>query len=378
MSLYAQCIDGRSRDGRQRFPNAWNKFVPRPIYTPPHPKMWNETTWPREYPLSMHELSFLLPHLLKDGRGKLDIYFTRVYNPVWTNPDGFSWIEVLTNQNLIGCHVALTPVWNETSYFADYVLPMGLGSERHDLHSYETHDSQWLGFRQPVMKAARERVGEVIGDTREVNPGEVWEENEFWLELTWRIDADGRLGIRQYVESKKNPGERLSVDEYYEWIFENSVPGLPEKAAAEGLKPLEYMRRYGSFEIASKVGALYEEGRPGRRNRRRTRRSIWQGLHQNAQTNFANIVPVPTIDPDPEGRRFVGVNIEGTLKRGFPTPSGRLEFYSRTLADWGWREFAIPSYIRSHVHPENMAPDQNDPDFHVQAGHANSYAQLEC
>ena len=30
------------------FPNAWNKFVPKPIYTPPHPKMWNETTWPRE------------------------------------------------------------------------------------------------------------------------------------------------------------------------------------------------------------------------------------------------------------------------------------------------------------------------------------------
>ena len=45
------------------YPNAWNKFVPRPIYTPPHPKMWNETTWPREYPLSMNEMSFLLPHL---------------------------------------------------------------------------------------------------------------------------------------------------------------------------------------------------------------------------------------------------------------------------------------------------------------------------
>src|SRR5437763_2639792 len=46
------------------FPNAWNKFVPKPIHTPPHPKMWNEKTWPQEFPLSMHELSFLLPHLL--------------------------------------------------------------------------------------------------------------------------------------------------------------------------------------------------------------------------------------------------------------------------------------------------------------------------
>ena len=48
----------------------------------------------------MHEMSFLLPHLLKDGRGKLDTYFTRVYNPVWTNPDGFSWIEALTDEKL--------------------------------------------------------------------------------------------------------------------------------------------------------------------------------------------------------------------------------------------------------------------------------------
>jgi anaerobic selenocysteine-containing dehydrogenase len=341
------------------FPNAWNKFVPMPIHTPPHPKMWNETTWPREYPLSMNELSFLLPHLLKDGRAKLDVYFTRVYNPVWTNPDGFSWIEALTDQDLIGCHVALTPVWNETSYFADYILPMGLGSERHDIHSYETHDSQWLGFRQPVMKAARERLGEEIADTREVNPGEVWEENEFWLELSWRIDPDGQLGIRQYVESKKNPGERLSVDEYYEWIFENSVPGLPQKAAAEGLKPLEYMRRYGAFEITTKVGALYEETIPPEEIADGHQDQFGRVYTATAKPASPNIVPLPTIDPDREGRRFVGVNIDGIFKRGFPTPSGRLEFFSRTLADWGWKEVAIPTYIRSHVHPENMASDQS-------------------
>ncbi len=46
------------------YPNAWNKFVPKPIYTPPHPKTWNDLTWPGEYPLAMHEMSFLLPHLL--------------------------------------------------------------------------------------------------------------------------------------------------------------------------------------------------------------------------------------------------------------------------------------------------------------------------
>ncbi|HEV7473159.1 MAG TPA: molybdopterin-dependent oxidoreductase [Pyrinomonadaceae bacterium] len=340
------------------FPNAWNKFVPKPIYTPPHPKMWNETQWPREYPLSMHEMSFLLPHFLKDGRGKLDVYFTRVYNPVWTNPDGFSWIEMLTDPDLVGCYVALTPTWNETSYFADYVLPMGHGSERHDIHSYETHDAQWLGFRQPVKKADRQREGETINDTRQVNPGEVWEENEFWLELTWRIDRDGSLGIRQYAESKKNPGTRLSVDEYYEWIFDNSVPGLPEKAAAEGLTPLEFMRRYGAFEVKQRVGAIYEELVDATELE-----DIREDAHGRVFTRAAkpaspNVVPVPSPDGDDEGRRLVGVRVDHEIKRGFPTPSGRLEFYSRTLADWGWPEFALPTYIKSHVHPDNLEADQ--------------------
>src|SRR2546423_811209 len=189
------------------FRNAWNKFVPKPIYTPPHPPRWNELTWPREYPLAMNELSFLLPHFLKDGRGHLDVYFTRVYNPVWTNPDGFSWIEALQDESAIGCYVALTPTWNETAYFADYVLPMGHGSERHDIHSYETHDSQWLGFRQPVLRAARERQGQPVKAHPQVNPGEDWEENEFWLELTWRIDPDGALGIRKFAESQKSPSQ---------------------------------------------------------------------------------------------------------------------------------------------------------------------------
>ncbi len=340
------------------FPNAWNKFVPRPMYTPPHPKMWNETTWPREYPLSMNEMSFLLPHLIKDGRAKLDTYFTRVYNPVWTNPDGFSWIEMFTDPELVGCYVALTPTWNETAYYADYVLPMGVASERHDLHSYETHDSQWLGFRQPVKKALKQREGQNIKDTRDVNPGEVWEENEFWLELTWRIDPDGSLGIRQYAESKKIPGTRLGIDEYYEWIFDNSVPGLPEKAAEENLTPLEFMRRYGAFEIKTKIGRIYDETVGDEELNDLNVDTFGRVFTRAAKPAGPNIVPVPLPDGDEAGRRLAGIKIGDEIKRGFPTPSGKLEFYSQTLKDWGWPEYAIPTYFKSHVHPDNLEEGQ--------------------
>jgi anaerobic selenocysteine-containing dehydrogenase len=340
------------------FPNAWNKFVPRPIHMPPHPPKWNDLTWPDEFPLACNELSFLLPHFLADGRGKLEVYFSRVYNPVWTNPDGFAWIDALTDEAKVGLHVALTPTWSETAYFADYVLPVGIGSERHDLHSYETHDAQWLGFRQPVLRAAKERLGQKITDTRQTNPGEVWEENEFWIELSWRIDPDGRNGIRKYFESKKQPSAKLSIDEYYGYIFDNSVPGLPEKAAAEGVTPLDWMRRTGAFELKHGVGAVHEEAVPPGELADKRVDAVGRVFARTPKPDQANIVPVPTPDGDAEGRRRVGVQIDGVARRGFPTPSGRLEFFSKTLMQWGWPEMAIPGYTRSHVHPENLQPGE--------------------
>jgi len=119
------------------------------------------------------------------------------------------------------CHVALTPTWNESAWFADYILPMGHAGERHDLMSQETHAGQWIAFRQPVRRVAMEKMGQKIERTYEANPGEVWEENEFWIDLSIKMDPDGSLGIRKWFESPYRPGEIINIDEYYQWIFEN-------------------------------------------------------------------------------------------------------------------------------------------------------------
>ena len=59
---------------------------------PPPQKVWSELLYPREYPLAYHEMSILLPYLAT-RENRIDTYFTRVFNPVWTYPDGTAWIE---------------------------------------------------------------------------------------------------------------------------------------------------------------------------------------------------------------------------------------------------------------------------------------------
>lgn len=321
-------------------PNAWNKFVATPYIKPAPQKVWSEILFPKEYPLAHHELSFLLPHFLKEGRGKIAAYFTRVYNPVWTNPDGMSWVEVLRDEAKVELHAALTPVWSETAWFADYVLPMGVGAERHDLMSQETHAGQWISFRQPVWRVWRERQGEKINFTYEANPGEVWEEDEFWIELSWRIDPSGELGIRRYFESPYRAGEKITIEEYYRWIFENSIPGLPDAAAAEGLTPLEYMRRHGAFAVKQEVYEQHESRVP---------EAEMQGASVEETTH--KIV---------KNGAVIGVMIDEVAVRGFNTPSRKLEFYSQTMKDWKWKEHTLPGYIKSHIHWQERNPKKGE------------------
>jgi anaerobic selenocysteine-containing dehydrogenase len=112
------------------------------------------------------------------------------------------------------------------------------------------------------------------------------------------------------------------------------VPGLPEAAAKEGLAPLAYLRKYGAF--------LVEENPYGLHEKRLSHKDL-EGTEIDAATRIIT-----------RGGTSIGVEIDGVACAGFPTPSRRLEFFSRTLKQWKWPEQAIPSYVKSHVHPDNI------------------------
>lgn len=368
---------------------------------PPKINAWNELNYPPEWPLSAYEMSFLLPHLLSDvewqkkwkDRGlsvpeKLAVWIPRQYNPVWINPDGFRWIEVLRDETKVELTFNPTPTWSETNWFMDYILPVGLSGERHDQHSEPTNTEAWLGFRQPVLRVALEKAGWKPKDparaTLEAHMkaglGEIWEENELWINLVFHhVDPDGSLGIRKYWESKEHPGKPVTIPEYYNAAF-GTLPGLARAAKeaarkkAENAKtPLEkeaaaLAERYPYYDFVRDRGAWTEK--------RDVYKVHEEELHVDERQGVVSVkapqfwgghvqYPLRSLKTDPrtqqlyvetpEGRHDVGVRLEdGKLARGFATPSRKMEFYARWMKDWGWPEYAIPIYPKSEAQKDAM------------------------
>jgi anaerobic selenocysteine-containing dehydrogenase len=96
------------------------------------------------------------------------------------------------------------------------------------------------------------------------------------------------------------------------------------------------MRKYGAFQIPGETTAQHEqavsvEGTPDA-----------DGVLRKADGSAAGVV------------------VDGRAVAGFPTPSRRLEFFSKTMADWKWPEHALPGYIRSHVHRSQLEAARNE------------------
>src|SRR5262249_12861290 len=144
-------------------------------------------------------------------------------------------------------------------------------------------------------------------------------------------------------------------EEYYDALFRDAVPGLPEAAAAEQLTPLGYMRKYGSFEIPGDQHELHErpvastdiDAAGARRDAEGVYRvpgtAGWQDDVRDVHGHMPFI-----------GDGSLGVDVDGVARTGFPTPSRKLELFSDVMRDWGWPEHTMPGFIKSHVHWEDL------------------------
>ena len=335
---------------------------------PPKVDVWNELIWPPEYPLSTYEMSMILPHLLADDEwrkkwndkglqipDKLALYIPRMYNPVWINPDGFRWIDVLKDENKVEMSMNLSPTWSETNWYCDYILPVGLAGERHDQQSEPTKPEQWTAFRQPALRVALEKMGwkpkNINQATLEAHMkaglGEIWEENEFFMSmLYYYADPDGSLGIKKYWASKKDPSRPVTIAEYYDAGF-SLLPNL--KAAAEMEYPhsefpcYEYMRDHGAWTEATNVYRPQEhELKIDKAKKTITSHGHTYNAKDVEQDNFG-VLWAKTGDK----KKPIGVEVDGKFVEGFATLSRKLDFYVDWLEEFHWPEYAIPIYPRN-------------------------------
>ena len=212
---------------------------------------------------------------------------------------------MLEDEERIGCHVALTPIWSETAQWADYVLPMGLGARA--ARPDEPGDPRGHLDRLPPAGAARVRApeGGERGNARH-EPGRGLGGGRVLDRPHLAHRPDGELGHPQVLRVEAS-ARAAHLDGRVLRRHLRALGAGPARGGgeAEGLKPLEYMRRYGAFDVPY-------AGRSATRPR-----------------------PPRTASSSRTARRA-----------GFKTPSGRLEFYSPTLTEWGRGEHA-----RSRLHP---------------------------
>jgi anaerobic selenocysteine-containing dehydrogenase len=344
----------------------------------PKVDVWNELTWPPEWPLSTYEMSFLLPHLLSDTkwqqkwirRGlnvpqKLSVWIPRMYNPVWINPDGFRWLEVLKNEKKMELTFNLSPTWSETNWYVDYILPVGLAGERHDQHSEATMPARWTSFRQPVMRVALEKAGWKPNNPNratleahiKAGLGEVWEENEFWFDMCVNyIDPDGSLGIKKMWESKRHPGKPVTIAEWYDAAFGDNLPNLKKTATSDPrykdaeYPVYEYMRDYGAWMEENNIYSAQE-----REVKEDEHNYIAHGhKYDKHHVHIDERTGVMTAEHNGK-KKSIGIEIDGKKMEGFATLDKKLDFFCEWLADdWKWPEYAIPFYPRNEREKKEM------------------------
>jgi hypothetical protein len=174
--------------------------------------------------------------------------------------------------------------------------------------------------------------------------GEVWEEVEFWANImTHHVDPDGKLGVRKFWASKVDPSRAVTIAEWYQSAFDN-LPNL--KATAKKHYPKS---KYPNYDMMRDMGTWLEEDnifKPQERELKKVGDTYHaHGHHYREDEVTKDEFGTITVNGKKgEKHGTIGVEVDGELKQGFHTLSGKAEFFSSWFAEWKWPEYAIPIY----------------------------------
>jgi len=273
--------------------SAWDtKALPEPQPVPPKPTARSVIADARQWPLANAwqgkemKVGEIVYQWIREGRQKISALMTYNCDQAWAWPEANLVRDVLADERLVPFHVCIDVMQSETAELADIVLPWTTYLERWDIDSRPPQGLiDYVGLRQPVVPPRGESK-----DIREIFP-----------ELARRIGG----GMEEYFRWN-------STEEYLEEYFA-TVPG-----------GLAYMREHGAWQDPAKKPNYEPYNRP----------LTAEDLTGSA-TDPATGIVTKGVD-DKTGKPIpLGLVVDGVARRGFITPSRRVEIFSDFVADRG-------------------------------------------
>ncbi len=268
------------------------RVFPQPQPVPPRPTAKSAIENPPEWPLANKwqrmKVGQIVYDYLKQGRGKVQVYFSYTLAAPQTWPEGRSLaVEVLKNEALIPFHVCSDIVYSETAHYADLILPDASYMERWGFDTRNNMELRdYVSLRQPLVPPP--------------------------AECKSFVDVMVEMGKRISPETAKY----FNFHDHEDWMRQRCT-SLTARLGEDGF---EYMKKHGVWQDTSKPKYL----------------QLYNWALTEAQMKDARTDPATQLiwRTGADGKESViGLMQGGQPRRGFATPSRKFQVFSQDVAD---------------------------------------------
>lgn len=300
--------------------SAWDgRQLPEPGPVPAKPTARSLIAEAKEWPLANAwtgkemKVGEIVYQWIKQGRQRAEALMTYNCDQAWAWPEAGLVREVLADTDLVPFHVCIDVMYSETAHLADLILPWTTYLERWDIDSRPPQGLvDYVGLRQPVVAP--------LGQSKDVR--------EIFPELARRIGG----GMQTYFRWE-------STEDYLAEYF-GPVPG-----------GLDHMRAHGVWVDPAKKPRYLPYQRP-----------LTGAELAGAVTDPHTGVIYRGSDPKTGRPTAVGIMVDGVARRGFLTPSRKVEVYSSFIAGAGRAVdrtvHPLPVYDPIPAHQRRFEPDE--------------------
>ncbi|TAG28942.1 MAG: hypothetical protein EAZ37_00230, partial [Burkholderiales bacterium] len=267
------------------------RVFPQPQPIPPSPTAKSLIENPPEWPLANKwqrmKVGQIVYSGLKEGRGKVQVYFSYTVATPQTWPEGRSLtVEVLSDEKLMPFHVCSDIVYSEQAHYADIILPDATYMERWGFDTRNNMELRdYVTLRQPIVQP----------------PGECVSFVDSMIEIGKRISPE----TAKYFQFKNHE----------DWMKQRCA-GLTKRVGEDGF---EYMKKHGVWQDMSKP-KYYD---------------LYAWELTEAQMKDTRIDDSGNIyRKAADGKEsLVGLMVDGKPRRGFATPTRKFAVYHKDVED---------------------------------------------